>query len=634
MADTDNAKTTATASNKQAPAKKQKAVSKGFDAKTFLASCSHRSGVYQMYDANGQHLYIGKAKNLKKRLGSYFQRQHSNNKTAVLVKKIARIDVTVTRTETEALVLERNLITTVRPPYNVIFRDDKSYPYIYLSDHEYPRLSFFRGKKRGKGRYFGPFPSSHSVRESLNLLQKMFYVRQCEDSFFNNRSRPCLQHQIGRCSAPCVQQINTEAYTETVRQSVLFLEGKSDTLGRELQNAMQQAADRQAYEIAAEKRDQIQHLRHVQEKQFVEGSRGDTDILGAAISAGEACIQVLYVRRGRVLGSRSYYPKPGLIDNCGELLESFIAQAYLNSEGTLGTMPSEIIVSEQLPSAGALSEALSAQAAKRIQVLCNVKTTRARWLRIAAETAQQNLSARLHSREQIAQRFEQLHSDLQLEELPQRIECFDISHSSGEQTVASCVVFDHEGAKKSDYRKFNIEGITGGDDYAAMQQAISRRYTRLKKGEAPMPDILLIDGGKGQLTQASNVLNELQIDSILLIGVAKGSDRKAGLETLFIGAAQKAVTLPPDSSSLHLIQQIRDEAHRFAITGHRARRAKKRNSSPLEEIQGIGPKRRQQLLKHFGGWQAIERASLDELIKVEGISKKIAQDVYAALHNA
>lgn len=604
-----------------------------FDAKTFLSSCSQRAGVYQMFDAAGKHLYIGKAKNLKKRLSSYFRSDLPSAKTAILVSKIASIEVTLTNTETEALILERNLITTHRPPYNVIFRDDKSYPYIYLSNHEYPRLTFYRGKKRANGRYFGPFPSSHAVRESLNLLQKMFRVRQCDDTFFKNRSRPCLQHQIKRCSAPCVNAIDKAEYDETVRQSTMFLEGSEDALGAELQQAMQQASDKLQYELAAEKRDQIQHLRHVQSKQYVEGSRGDIDILGAAINAGHACIQVLFVRRGRVLGSRSYYPKSGMIDDLGELLESFITQSYLDESGALGSVPSEIITNAALPNKKLLAEALSHGANKKIKLTNNVIAGRAAWIKIASETAEQNLQARLLNRQQIAQRFEQLQADLALSEVPHRIECFDISHSSGEQTLASCVVFDKDGAQNSDYRKFNIDGITPGDDYAAMRQAVKRRYTRLKKSEAKMPDILLIDGGKGQLTQALSVLEELQIDSILVIGVAKGATRKAGFETLFVGSSDNQVPLKSDASSLHLIQQIRDEAHRFAITGHRARRAKRRNSSPLEGIAGIGPKRRQQLLKHFGGWQAMERASVDELTNVEGISKKIAQDIHAALHN-
>ena len=585
-----------------------------------------------MYAHDQSHLYIGKAKNLKKRLASYFRSDVSNPKTRLLVSKIARIDVTVTHTETEALILERNLINVNRPPYNVIFRDDKSYPYIRLSKHPYPRLSFYRGNRNNDNQYYGPFPSSQSVRDSLNLLQKMFKVRQCEDSFFKNRSRPCLQHQIGRCSAPCVKLISKEDYDDSVRQSIMFLQGKSDSLGEELQQKMQAASDSLEFEAAAVYRDQIGQLRRVQEKQYVEGKRGNIDILGAALQAGNACVQLLFVRQGRILGSRSFYPRAGIAESSNDILEAFIAQHYLSGAEKANNLPSEIITSVALELASELSEASQTLYGQTLTITHSVKAGRARWLAMAQQTAEQNLLAKLHSKQQIEQRFEALQNALNLDELPQRIECFDISHSSGESTVASCVVFQHSGAKKSDYRKFNIEDITPGDDYAAMKQALSRRYTRLKKGEGKMPDILLIDGGKGQMTQALEVLTELQIDEVLIIGVAKGTTRKPGLETLFVGRHENAVTLKSDDPALHLIQQIRDEAHRFAITGHRARRDKSRRSSPLEEIAGVGPKRRQQLLKHFGGWQEIDRASVEDLVKVPGISKKIAQDIYAALH--
>ena len=604
-----------------------------FDSKSFLASCSQKPGVYQMYDANGKHLYIGKAKHLKKRLASYFRPQTPGSKTEALVKKIIHIDVTVTNSETEALILENNLIKTERPPYNILLRDDKSYPYVFLSsNHEYPRLTIHRGSRRAKGEYFGPFPNGYAVRESLSLLQKMFKVRQCEDSFFKNRSRPCLQHQIGRCSAPCVDLIDKKDYAETVRKSTMFLQGHNDELTNEILKEMDSAAEDLAFEIAAEKRDQISHLRRVQEKQYIDNGRGDTDIIAAAIGSGHACIQVLYVRRGRMLGSRSYYPNLGIIDTQSDLLAAFISQAYIASSGPMGSVPSEIITNAEIPDSDSLAMALNESAGKQIKLLNNVRSGKAKWLEMANETATQNLTARINSRQQVRDRFEKLQKDLQLADLPERIECFDISHSSGEQTVASCVVFTHEGAKKSDYRKFNIDGITGGDDYAAMRQAVERRYTRIKKGEGILPDILLIDGGKGQIKQAIEVLEELQIDQVLIIGVAKGELRKPGLETLFVGSADNALSLPSDAASLHLIQQVRDEAHRFAITGHRARRAKKKTSSPLQDIPGVGPKRRRELLRHFGGWQEIQRATVDELLNVEGISKKIAQDIHAELH--
>ena len=612
-----------------------KANKPSFDSKSFLASCSQKPGVYQMYDVNGKHLYIGKAKHLKKRLASYFRPQVPGSKTEALVKKIIHIDVTVTNSETEALILENNLIKTERPPYNILLRDDKSYPYVFLSsNHEYPRLTLHRGHRRARGEYFGPFPNGYAVRESLSLLQKMFKVRQCEDSFFKNRSRPCLQHQIGRCSAPCVDLIDKKEYAETVRKSTMFLQGHNDDLTNEILKEMDSAAEDLEFEIAAEKRDQISHLRRVQEKQYIDNGRGDTDIIAAAIGSGHACIQVLYVRRGRMLGSRSYYPNLGIIENQSDLLAAFISQAYIASGGAMGNVPSEIITNIEATDAGSLSTALSESVGKQIKLLNNVRSGKAKWLAMASETAIQNLTARINSRQQVRDRFEKLQKDLQLAELPERIECFDISHSGGEQTVASCVVFTHEGAKKSDYRKFNIDGITGGDDYAAMRQAVERRYTRIKKGEGVLPDILLIDGGKGQINQAIEVLEELQIDQVLIIGVAKGELRKPGLETLFVGSADNPLSLPSDAASLHLIQQVRDEAHRFAITGHRARRAKKKTSSPLQDIPGVGPKRRRELLRHFGGWQEIERATVDELTNVEGISKKIAQDIHAELHKS
>ena len=603
-----------------------------FDAKSFLDHCSERAGVYQMYAEDKSHLYIGKAKNLKKRLASYFRCGIQNPRTRLLVSKITSIDVTVTNTETEALILERNLINANRPPYNVIFRDDKSYPYIRLSKHEFPRLSFYRGARKNSDQYFGPFPSSQSVRDSLNLLQKMFKVRQCEDSFYKNRSRPCLQHQIGRCSAPCVNLISADDYTDSVRQSVMFLEGKNETLNKELQDKMQDASDALKFEQAARYRDQISQLRRVQEKQYIEGKRGNIDILGAAFEAGQACVQLLFVRQGRILGSRSFYPKAGIAETANDILEAFVGQHYLNENEKGNNLPSEIITSVALDNAVELGEASKSLFGKPLSITHNVKAARARWVSMAQQTAEQNLLARLHSKQQVEERFEALQQALDLEEVPERIECFDISHSSGESTVASCVVFQKEGVKKSDYRKFNIEDITAGDDYAAMRQALSRRYTRLKKGEAALPDILLIDGGKGQMTQALDVLTELQIDQVLVIGVAKGTTRKPGLETLFIGSHEKAVSLKHDEPALHLIQQIRDEAHRFAISGHRARRDKTRRTSPLEEIDGVGPKRRQQLLKHFGGWQELNRASVEDIVKVPGISKKIAADIYAALH--
>ena len=589
-----------------------------------------------MYDEQGKHLYIGKAKNLKNRLASYFRADVSHPRTALLVSKISKIDLTITNSETEALILERNLINANRPPYNVIFRDDKSYPYIHLSDHEYPRLSFYRGSRKAAGTYFGPFPNSQAVRDSLNLLQKVFRVRQCEDVFFKNRSRPCLQHQIGRCSGPCVELVSPEDYADSVRQSKLLLEGKNADLGEELQAKMQIASDDMEYEQAGYYRDQITQLRRVQEKQYTEGKRGNVDIIAAAVDAGQACVQILYIRQGKILGSRSHYPKAGIETNEGQIIEAFISQQYLGDAESSFSIPSEIITNTPLESAQSFESAFKTFKNKGISISHSVRGTRSKWVTIASETAQQNLTARINSKQHIESRFEDLQSLMDYSDSLQRIECFDISHSSGESTVASCVVFGREGARKSDYRSFNISDITAGDDYAAMQQALTRRYTRLKKGEGVLPDILLVDGGKGQMTMASQVLEELQIDEVTLVGIAKGATRKAGFESLFTYDKAADKHLPLDASkhqpALQLLQQVRDEAHRFAITGHRARRDKKRKTSPLEGIGGIGPKKRSQLLKHFGGWQEVDRASIDDLAKVPGISKRLAEDIYAALH--
>ena len=604
-----------------------------FDSDAFIANCSLSPGVYQMYDQNGDHLYVGKAKNLKKRLASYFRPQEAGSKTESLVSKIENIDITVTASETEALILEHNLIKSNKPPYNVLLRDDKSYPYIYLSsEHKYPRLAFHRGKQTGKGKYYGPYPNKYAVKDSLKLLQKIFKVRQCEDSFFKNRSRPCLQHQIGRCSAPCVKKIDVEEYSESVNKSILFLKGEKDELTKKLTNEMDSASESLKFEEAAEIRDQIVKLRRIQENQFIEKGRGNIDIVAASMRAGYACVQLLFVRNGRMLGSRSYYPKIGMISSLEELIETFISQIYIAGNGSLDNIPNEIITNFSFDETCILSDALKQKYGKKIKLSNKVISSRARWLKMANETAEQNLNAKINARQQINKRFEAFQQDLGLDEAPQRIECFDISHNSGEQTVASCVVFTQEGAKKSDYRKFNIEGIKGGDDYAAIKQAIERRYTRIKKGEGVLPDILIVDGGKGQMSQALQVLEELQIFEVLVIGIAKGNTRKPGLENLFIGEINKTLLLPNDSSSLHLIQQIRDEAHRFAITGHRARRKKAKNTSPLESITGIGPKRRRDLLRYFGGWQEIERASIDDLAKVDGISHKLAENIHNVLH--
>ena len=613
-----------------------------FDSQTFLAMATGNPGVYQMYGSKTPAaeeilLYVGKAKNLKKRLASYFRKTGLGPKTQALVSRIARIELTVTASETEALLLEQSLIKTHQPPYNILLRDDKSYPYIFLSEGElYPRLAFHRGAKQKKGRYFGPFPNSGAVRESLNFLQKFSRIRQCEDSFFRNRSRPCLQYQIHRCSGPCVNMITPDQYARDVEVTTMFLLGHEQQALEVLATDMESAAEKLAFEHAAELRDRIASLRTVQEQQTVDnGIAVNADIFAGAQQAGSACVQVLFVRQGRILGSRSYFPALSIEDDAECLLATFIAQFYLGSDREL---PSEIIISDAPEDERELLQnVLSEKSGRKISVSSSVRTHRQQWLKMANKAAKENLLQRLASRQNIEARFEALRDILGLEAVPERIECFDISHSSGEATVASCVVFDRQGARKSDYRRFNIEGITGGDDYAAMRQALTRRYSRikdsrLKNGEGLFPDILLIDGGKGQLTQAVEVLEELQIAGMLLVGVAKGSTRKAGFEQLFVHGETKARIPPADSSALHLIQQVRDEAHRFAVAGHTARRDKKRSVSPLEGIAGVGPTRRRALLRHFGGLQEVVRASSDELAKVPGISHELADTIYAHLH--
>lgn len=603
----------------------------GFDAGGFLKSLTQQPGVYQMYGSDGAILYIGKARNLKKRVSSYFRKSGQPPKTRSLVSKIASIQVTVTHTEAEALLLEHNLIKQQRPPYNILLRDDKSFPYIFLSDHEFPRLSFHRGGKKARGKYFGPFPSAGAVRESLNFLQKVFKVRQCEDSFFRNRSRPCLQHQIDRCSAPCVRLVERSEYDEAVRHTVMFLQGKNRALNAELADQMERASGELAFEKAAALRDQIQHLQRVQAAQYIEGDVGDVDIVAAAFKAGVACVQVLFVRGGRVLGSRSYFPRLQLESSVAEILEAFIAQYYLVDSPR--TPPREIITHEQLESVTAIEQVLTEKLGRKLVISHSVRSQRAKWLQLARETANQNLAGHLANRESVYQRFESLQELLDLPEMPQRLECFDISHTGGELTVASCVVFDSNGPLKSDYRRFNIEGVTASDDYGAMHQALDRRYTRLKSGEGLLPDILVIDGGKGQVKQAVEVLEELQVADVLVLGVAKGSTRKAGFEKLYRADTGREFVVSPDTPGLHLIQHIRDEAHRFAITGHKQRRAKKRNESPLQGIPGVGQKRRRELLRHFGGWREVASASVEELANVPGISEKLAENIYAAMHN-
>ncbi len=603
-----------------------------FDHKAFLATLTTRPGIYQMYGTDGALLYVGKAKNLKNRVGSYFRSSGLEAKTLALVGRIATIQVTVTATEMEALLLEHNLIKEQQPPYNILLRDDKSYPYIYLSSEDpFPRLALHRGAKKRKGKYFGPYPSAGAVRESLHLMQKVFKVRQCEDSYFRNRSRPCLQYQIERCSGPCVGLVSEHDYAQQVERTSLFLQGKSPELMVRLADDMETAAQQLEYEKAAELRDQLAQLQHVQASQGIEGVSGDLDIVAAVVSGGRACVQVLFVRAARVLGSKTYYPPLRLNEDAARVIRAFLPQYYLASTRDV---PGEIIVNALPEDAGTIAEALTLEAGRKVQVRSRVRESRARWLRLATQTAETNLKAELEGRKTARDRLVALQDVLNLPEQPQRMECFDISHSSGEATVASCVVFDGDGPRKSDYRKFNIEGITAGDDYAAMQQALERRYKRLKSGEGVIPDVLFIDGGKGQVTQAMGVLEDLQIAGVEVIGVAKGVTRKAGFETLIHGATGQERQLRGDNPALHLIQHIRDESHRFAITGHRARRDKKRRGSMLEDIPGVGAKRRRELLRHFGSAQGVKNARVEELAKISGINAKLAQQIYDSLHTS
>ena len=606
-----------------------------FDHKSFLANLTSRPGVYQMVDHQGEVLYVGKARHLKSRVSSYFRASGLTSKTLAMVNKIHDIRVTVTRGETEALLLEQNLIKSLKPPYNIQLRDDKSYPYILLSeDSEYPRLSFYRGSRRRKGRFFGPYPSANATRETLQLLQKVFRVRQCNDSYFKNRSRPCLQYQIDRCTGPCVNLISPEQYAQDVEYSVMFLQGKSSALTKKLTSSMEQAAEKMEFEKAATVRDQISDLRRIQEQQYVSNQGGDADVLAAAISGSNFVVHVIYVRNGRIIGSKGFFPRLRLASAPGEVLSAFIAQVYL-ADDKAANIPPELIVSEPLSDSEQLQTALSFVTDKKIRLSERVRGHRAKWLELARTNAQEILQSKLASKQSMLNRFTSLQANLSLEFTPERIECFDISHTGGEGTVGSCVVFDQGGPVKSDYRRFNVAGITPGDDYAAMEQVLDRRFTRLSKGEGKIPGVLLIDGGKGQLTQAKEILEKHQLPEIVLVGIAKGISRRAGQETLFLSSENgyREIAMKTDSPGLHLLQQIRDEAHRFAITGHRQRRSKARRVSNLENIPGLGPKRRRELLTHFGGQQAIMKASQDAIGKVDGISKKLAEIIYAELHN-
>jgi len=603
-----------------------------FDSKTYLKSLTSRPGVYQMFDARGEILYVGKARNLKKRVSSYFRSTGLSVKTQALVQRIQTIDITVTNSETEALLLEQNLIKSHKPPYNILLRDDKSYPYIYLSDAEkYPSLTFrrMRQKKSGKGRFFGPYTSAGAVRESLSMLQKIFKIRQCDESFFKNRARPCLQHQIGRCSAPCVELIDQESYAEDMRHATMFLEGRNPEIMNELVGSMEQASSALDFEKAAEFRDQINYLRRVQEHQSIEGGTRDIDVFAVAHETDQIIIHGLFIRDGRVSGSKSFYFEE--LTDIDTFVNDFVSQYYFGGHAVYG-IPQEILTDPALSDSEALKGAFMQTFSRSVRVEHNVRSQRADWLNLAKTNAVQALSIRIQSQEAQSSRWYQLCDALALEPSIQRIECFDISHTFGEATVASCVVFGPEGALKGHYRRFNIKGVTPGDDFHAMEQALERRYNKLEESEIGLPDVVLIDGGKGQLSIAVSVFERLQITGVTLVGVAKGVTRKPGFETLLLAGGKKILNLNSDSPALHLIQQVRDEAHRFAITGHRQQRQKARGKSILDELPGVGPKRRRDLLNYFGSVRNIERASLEDIKKVPGISLVLAQTIYAAFH--
>ncbi len=607
-----------------------------FDAAARLKQLPQKPGVYRMFDQHGSILYVGKAKNLKSRVSSYFSKQGQSVKTRSLVSKIADIQVTITNSETEALILEQNQIKSLKPPYNILLRDDKSYPYIYLAtDKDFPSLALRRVRNKGKtGRYFGPFPSAASVRESLNLLEKLFKVRQCEESFYRNRSRPCLQYQIKRCKAPCVGLVSQEEYAEDVEHVVMFLQGKSPELIRTLMADMERAAEALEFEKAAEIRDQIDHLRHVQENQSVEAGSVDLDVVAMQTGAGVVAFSMLFVRNGRILGHKNYFPKLSLDQEDAELLAAFVEQYYVGQNASRD-IPRELVTAHAVNNRELINEALHTLQGSRIKFSHKVKAVRASWLKLAQTNVENALSTYLSNKENVFHRMDALSSLLGLTEHPRRMECFDISHSHGEKTVGSCVVFSDQGPLKSDYRTYNVEGVEPGDDYAAMRQVLSRRYARLKDNPDKRPDIIFIDGGKGQLNLAVEVLNTLNLADLNLVGIAKGVTRKPGFETLLVpddNGNLRTINCDSDHPGLHLIQQIRDEAHRFAITGHRNRRDKARRQSLLEDIEGVGPKRRRELLKYFGSVQNMKKAPMEEIAKVAGISPTLAEHIYLVLH--
>lgn len=602
-----------------------------FDHTHFLKTLSNGPGVYCMLDSSNQVIYVGKAKSLKKRVSSYFRSNITDSKTRVLVGNICNIEITLTNTETEALLLENNLIKKYQPRYNILLRDDKSYPYILLTQHLHPRLAFHRGSRKVKGEYFGPFPSAGAVSESLRLMQKIFPVRQCEDAYYRARSRPCLQYQLKRCSAPCVNKVTEDEYTEQVNYVRKFLTGKSHEVITDLITKMEQASKALNFELAAKVRDQIMLLRKMQEQQSISGNFAEMDVVGFAYLNGLNAIHLLMIRDHKVLGSKTYFPKVPKDSSKEEILTSFLGQYYL-APGATGRIAKEIVLPFEIEEANALSDALSQISERKVSLKVVTRGERAQYLQLANKNAFNSITVKQSTQDSINKRYAQLKATLRLDDI-NRMECFDISHTMGENTVASCVVFDSQGPNNKEYRRYNVTGITGGDDYAAMEFALNKRYNKLVD-EDKIPDVIFIDGGKGQLGRAEQYFSDWKHVKIpLLVGVAKGTSRKPGLETLLIDGGRKTIPMDSDAPALHLIQHIRDESHRFAIAGHRNKRQKQRTQSLLEEINGVGAKRRQTLLKYLGGMQGVKAANIEQLKKVPGISPDMAEKIFNHLHD-
>lgn len=600
-----------------------------FDAQAYVQSLTTLPGIYKMLDKKNEIIYIGKAKSLKKRVSSYFKSIAVTPKQQVMVGKIAAIEVIVTQTEGEALLLESQLIKRYKPRYNICLRDDKSYPYIYISSHhDFPRITFHRGAKNKKGKYFGPYPSAGSVRETLKILQKIFPIRQCEDSYYKNRSRPCLQYQINRCTAPCVGLIKQNEYAQELDNTILFLEGKRSILIDQLIAKMEKAAKNLDFEQATHYRNQIALLRSVLEKHIVLGESGDVDIVACATQTKIACVQIFFIRAGQHLDNKIFFLKISHQQTPAKVLQAFIAQYYLERK-----IPYELLVSHELAEASLLAEVLAKQAGHAVTISVRLRSERSKWLKMAITNTKQALASKIIDKHSLHERFISLRNELGLAKTPKRMECFDISHTQGEQTVASCVVFDQEGPVKSAYRRFNIENIARGDDCAAINQAVSRRFKRIQKDAQPTPDTLFIDGGVGQVNATIKALSGLAINGVTIVGIAKGASRKAGMEKIILAGTNKPLALTPGASGLLLMQHIRDEAHRFAITGHRTRRGKAKKQSTMESIQGLGAKRRQLLLRQFGGLQGVARAGVDALCNTNGISRNLAQKIYATFHH-